>query len=57
DKPSDVLKVGQEIEAKVLDFSEDDKKISISIKALTEPPVSEETAEAEATESTEGTAE
>lgn len=57
DKPSDVLKVGQEIEAKVLDFSEEDKKISISIKALTEPPVSEETAEAEATESTEETAE
>ena len=48
DKPSDVLKVGQEIEAKVLDFSEEDKKISISIKALTEPPVAEEAAEAEA---------
>ncbi len=34
DKPSDVLKVGQEIEAKVVDFNEDDHKISLSIKAL-----------------------
>ena len=34
DKPSDVLKVGQEIEAKVVDFNGDEKKISLSIKAL-----------------------
>jgi small subunit ribosomal protein S1 len=34
DKPSDVLKVGQEIEAKIVDFNEEDKKISLSIKAL-----------------------
>ncbi len=34
DKPSDVLKVGQEIEAKVVDFNKDDHKISLSIKAL-----------------------
>jgi small subunit ribosomal protein S1 len=34
DKPSDVLKVGQEIEAKIVDFNEADKKISLSIKAL-----------------------
>lgn len=33
-KPSDVLSVGQEIEAKVVDFNEDDKKISLSMKAL-----------------------
>lgn len=34
EKPSDVLKVGQEIEAKIVDFNEADKKISLSIKAL-----------------------
>ena len=34
EKPSDVLKIGQEIEAKVVDFNEDDHKISLSIKAL-----------------------
>ena len=34
DQPSDVLKVGQEVEAKVVDFNKDDHKISLSIKAL-----------------------
>ena len=34
EKPSDALKVGQEVEAKVVDFNEADKKISLSIKAL-----------------------
>ena len=34
EKPSDVLSVGQEITAKVVDFNEDDKKISLSMKAL-----------------------
>ena len=33
-KPSDVLKIGQEVEAKVVEFNEDDKKISLSMKAL-----------------------
>ncbi len=33
-KPSDVLQLGQEIEAKVVEFNGADKKISISIKAL-----------------------
>lgn len=33
-KPSDVLSIGQEIEAKVVDLNEADKKISLSIKAL-----------------------
>ena len=33
DKPSDVLSIGQEIEAKVVDFNEDDRKISLSMKA------------------------
>ncbi|WP_313073304.1 30S ribosomal protein S1 [Lacrimispora sp.] len=34
EKPSDVLSINQEIEARVVDFNEDDKKISLSIKAL-----------------------
>ena len=34
EKPSDVLKVGQKVEAKVVDFNEEDKKISLSMKAL-----------------------
>ena len=33
-KPSDVLRVGQEIEAKVVDFNGADHKISLSMKAL-----------------------
>ncbi len=34
EKPADVLSVGQEVTAKVVDFNEADKKISLSIKAL-----------------------
>ena len=34
DKPSDVLSVGQIITAKVVDFNEADRKISLSMKAL-----------------------
>ena len=34
EKPSDVLRIGQEIEARVVDFNENDHKISLSIKAL-----------------------
>ena len=42
DKPSDVLKVGQEIEAKVVDFNSEDHKISLSIKALLNDSQAEE---------------
>lgn len=42
-KPEDVFKIGDEIEAKIVDFKPEDKKISLSIKALQEPPVEEET--------------
>ena len=45
EKPADVLSVGQEIEAKVVDFNGEDKKISLSMKAL-EAPAQEEVAEA-----------
>ena len=34
DKPSSVLSIGQEITAKIVDFKEADKKISLSMKAL-----------------------
>ena len=34
EKPSDVLKVGQEVTAKVVDFKKDDRKISLSIKTF-----------------------
>lgn len=47
EKPSDVLKVGQEIEAKVVDFNLESKKISLSIKALLAPVKNEENAEDE----------
>ena len=42
EKPSDVLSIGQEIEAKIVDFDEADRKISLSMKALeTEAPAEE----------------
>ncbi|MCR5503307.1 MAG: 30S ribosomal protein S1 [Lachnospiraceae bacterium] len=37
EKPSDVLKQGEEITAKIVDFNETDKKISLSIRALLAP--------------------
>ena len=46
EKPADVLKVGEEVEAKVVAFDEESKKISLSIKALLPEPEVEE-AEAE----------
>ncbi|EIC95074.1 S1 RNA binding domain protein [Lachnoanaerobaculum saburreum F0468] len=36
EKPSDVLKVGDEVEAVIVEFNEPEKKISLSIKALTQ---------------------
>ena len=44
EKPSDVLSVGQEVTAKVVDFNEEGKKISLSIKALMIPEAAKETA-------------
>ena len=44
DKPSDVLSVGQEITAKIVDLNEAEKKISLSMKAL-EAPAEEATEE------------
>ena len=45
EKPADVLSIGQEITAKVVDFKLEEKKISLSVKALDEK---EEAAEVEA---------
>ena len=45
EKPSDVLSVGQEVTAKVVDFNEEGKKISLSIKALFAPEPKEAPAE------------
>ena len=46
EKPADVLKVGQEVEAKVVDFNGEEKKISLSMKVLEpEAPAAEEVAE------------
>ena len=41
-KPSDVLSIGQEITAKVVDFNGEDKKISLSMKALESAAPAEE---------------
>ena len=51
-KPEDVLKVGDEVEAKITAVDEDKHKISLSIRALSEPapvkvPAAEEVASAE----------
>lgn len=42
EKPSDVLKVGDEVTAKVVDFNLEDHRVSISIKAMTAKPKAEE---------------
>lgn len=41
EKPADVLKVGQVIEAQVVEFNGEDKRISLSMKALEPAPVQE----------------
>ena len=41
EKPSDVLAIGQEITAKVVDFNEESRKISLSVKAIAAEQVEE----------------
>ena len=48
EKPSDVLKIGESITAKVVDFNEESKKISLSMKALLAPEPKEEVKEEDA---------
>ena len=45
EKPADVLSIGDVITAKIVDFNEEDKKISLSVKALA--PAAEPVAEVE----------
>lgn len=56
EKPSDVLSVGQEIEAQIVDFNEEEKKISLSIKALLNAEPEEESASVQAEEVSEDAA-
>ncbi len=62
DKPSNVLSIGQEVTAKIVDFDLENKKISLSMKALLpdepeEAVKEEEAAEAEVADSAETEAE
>ena len=43
--PSSVLSVGQEVEAKIIAIDWENKKISLSIRALLEPQATEEVAQ------------
>ena len=45
DKPADVLKVGDEVTAKIVDFNEDEHKISLSVKAMLAPEKKEDDGE------------
>ena len=56
-KPSDVLEVGQEIQAKIVDFNEADRKISLSMKVLLNEAARKEAAKEEAAEIAEEEAE
>lgn len=56
-KPQDVLTVGQEVEAKITQIDTERKRISLSIKALTEPEAAAEEAPAEETVAEETVAE
>lgn len=47
-KPEDVLTIGQEVDAKITDLNWDEKKISLSIRALIEPEVEEKASVTEA---------
>ena len=46
--PGEVLALGQVLDAKIVDIDEENKRISLSVKALTEPEEEEEVAEVEA---------
>ena len=43
--PAEVLKVGDVVKAKIMEIDFDKKRVSLSIKALVEPPVAEEAVE------------
>jgi len=52
EKPGDVLAEGQMVEAKITDIDMENKKVSLSIRALLEPAAEEEAAEEAAAEET-----
>lgn len=45
EKPSDIYNIGDEVTVKVTDINHDDRKISLSVRALTEEPKKKETKE------------
>lgn len=45
EKPEDVFQIGQEVTAQVVDFKQDEKKISLSIKAMLKEEAPEENSE------------
>ena len=55
--PAEILHVGDEVDAKIIEIDEDNHKISLSIKALLEPEEAEEAVEETAEEAVEETAE
>ena len=56
-EPADELSIGQEIEAKIVDFNEEEKKISLSMKELLPDEEVEDTVEEPVEEATEDTEE
>lgn len=50
--PAEVLKVGETVKAKIMDIDFDKKRVSLSIKALIEPPVEEAVVEEPVAEET-----
>ena len=42
EKPADVLSIGEEVSAKIVDFNEADKKISLSVKAMAVPEAAQD---------------
>jgi len=55
--PEEVVKVGDEVDAKIVDISLEKRRISLSIKQAQEPPIEEKTEEGSAAEVTEVPAE
>ncbi len=57
EKPQDELKIGQEVDVKIIGVDEEKKRVSLSIRALLEPAQAEESVEAPAEEAVEAPAE
>ena len=47
EKPQDELKIGQEVQVKIINVDYENKRISLSIRALLEPDAAEEVTETE----------